>query len=507
LGAKETFNSGDQKVVIDTGHTAEVGEGKMERHVNRALMSLSLVSLFIVLIGCSTTPSEKTQAKLAEKDPLWDYQQIASDNQTQPPIELNDNSTLEDYLAYAALNNPGLKSAFLKWKAALEKIPQVKSLPDPRFTYGYFIQEVETRVGPQRHKFGLSQVFPWFGKLKLRGTAAGEAAQAERERYEAAKLKLFYNVKEPYYEYEYLGHAIAVTEENLKLVQNLENIAQTWYAVGSASHADLVRAQVELGKLEDRLRTLIEMREPIVAKLNAALNNPPDTSLPWPQKTEKEEVFLTEEGLLTWIKENNPELKAVESMASKEKVNMDLARKNYFPDMRLGIDTIETGEALQPDTPDSGKDPVILSFSINLPIWWNKYKAGEREALARYKGFLEERTNRENRLIAEVKWALYKYQDAERKIDLYQNALIPKAEQSFSVTLQSYQTGEGTFSDLIDTVRTLLEFQLSYERAVADRVQRLAELEMLVGKEFPRTPKEENGPDEKKTPQNVKKEN
>jgi len=105
--------------------------------------------------------------------------------------EFTESSVLTDYLTYAALKNPGLKAAFLRWKAALEKIPEVKSLPDPRFTYGYFIRNVETRVGPQRHKFGLAQTFPWFGKLKLKGNAAWETARAEKERYEAAKLKLF----------------------------------------------------------------------------------------------------------------------------------------------------------------------------------------------------------------------------------------------------------------------------------------------------------------------------
>ena len=54
---------------------------------------------------------------------------------------------------------------------------QVKALPDPRFTYRYYIEEVETRVGAQRQAFELAQRFPWFGKLKLRGDAAFEASE------------------------------------------------------------------------------------------------------------------------------------------------------------------------------------------------------------------------------------------------------------------------------------------------------------------------------------------
>ena len=88
---------------------------------------------------------------------LW-----ASEQQSDP----NNPVSLQDYLRYAALNNAGLKAAFEQWKAAMEQIPQAKSLPDPKFTYGYFIEEVETRVGPQRQKFGIMQVFPWFGKIE-----------------------------------------------------------------------------------------------------------------------------------------------------------------------------------------------------------------------------------------------------------------------------------------------------------------------------------------------------
>jgi len=114
-----------------------------------------------------------------------------------------------------------------------------------------------------------------------------------------------------------------------------------------------------------------------------------------------------------------------------------------------------------------------------------KYRAGERQARARYRALLQERSDQENRLEADVKLALYKYRDAERKIDLYKNTLTPKAEQLLQVNIQTYKAGKGTFLDVIDAARTILDFQLAYERAFADRAQRLAELEMLVGMEFP----------------------
>ncbi len=73
---------------------------------------------------------------------------------------------LNEYLKIAAENNPGLQVNFNEYMAAMEKVPQVKSLPDPMVAFGYFIQPVETRVGPQEWRFNMAQSFPWFGLLE-----------------------------------------------------------------------------------------------------------------------------------------------------------------------------------------------------------------------------------------------------------------------------------------------------------------------------------------------------
>lgn len=436
--------------------------------------------LLATLAGCASIPHE--EARLLSDESLWRQEALVPEVPADKLPEITEKSTLSDYLAYAALNNPGLEAAFERWKAALQKIHQVTSLPDPRFTYGYFIQEVETRVGPQHQRFALNQTFPWLGKLQLQGDAAAEAARAEKARYDAAKLKLFYQVQEAYYEYYYLARAIAVTQENLGYAQYLERVARAAYAAGIAPYGDVVQTQVELGKLDDRLKTLNDQADPVAARLNAALNRPSDAPLFWPEKPPSEKVALTSDQLLGWLKESNPDLKAIDFQAAGAKSNIDLAKKNYYPDVTLGLEGIDTGNALKADTPGSGKDPIIASVSINLPIWWNKYRAGEREAAARYKAFRRERVDRENKLVADVKWAHYKYRDADRKIDLYRDGLIPEAKQALEVSLQGYETGRGTFLNVVDAIRVLLEFQLTYERAFTDRAQRLAELEMLVGR-------------------------
>ena len=294
--------------------------------------------------------------------------------------ELTDHSTLGDYLGYAALNNAELKSAFNRWKAELERVEQVQTLPDPRFNYGYFIQSVETRVGPQKHQVGVSQMFPWFGKLRLRGNAAMEMADAAQEQYERTKLMLFYRVKEGWYEYYYLGRAIAVTTDNRDLVAQFEQIAKAKYEADTAMYSDVIKAQTELDKLNDRLRSLQDLQGPVVAQLNAALNRPFDAALPWPKAAPEEHLSLDDKALIAEMRKGNPELKSLDFLAAKEKTGIALAKKDFFPDLTVGLNYSVTGEALNPDTPDSGKDPVMLGVSINMPLWQGKYRAEVREA-------------------------------------------------------------------------------------------------------------------------------
>jgi outer membrane protein, heavy metal efflux system len=388
---------------------------------------------------------------------------------------------LQHYLMEAAENNPGLEAAFNRWKAALEKIPQVKALPDPRFTYSYFIEEVETRVGPQEQRFAISQTFPWFGKLDLRGDIATAAAEAERQRYEQEKLDLFYRVKSAFYEYAYLAQSIETSRRHLRLLENIEEIARARLKSGAPQNA-AVQAQVELGKLEDRLQTLEAMRIPLSAQLSAALNRSRNAPLlPQPESINKTGGEFTDADVLSILSGTSPQLKQLEAQIRKEEAAVDLAHKSRLPDLTFGLSYIQTGEARMPGVSDSGKDPLMASVSVNLPIWFGKLKAEKQEAAFRQVAAQEQHTETRNRLEAGLQTALFRFRDAERKIRLYRDTLIPKAEQSLEVTRESFETGSDSFTALIDAERTLLEFRLSADRALADREIRLAEIEKLTG--------------------------
>ncbi len=399
--------------------------------------------------------------------------------------ELADGTGLPQYLEYAALNNPGLEAAFNRWKAALEKVPQVKALPDPRFSYRYYIQAVETRVGAQRQGFAISQTFPWLGKLEAKGNAALEAADVKRKAYEAEKLALFYDVKEAYYEYHYLWRAISILDENIQLLQNIETVLRTRYKAAAASHPAVIRAQVELGKLDDRLSTLRDLREPVVARLNAALNRPANAPLPWPDRVEDPMVTVNDDELLIWLQQTNPQIQALDFEIAKSEHEIELAKQQYIPDVTLGLDYIDTADSTGGRSPsDDGKDAVIAGVSVNVPIWFGKLSAGVREAKHQRLAAVYQKAQTVNTLSARLKMVTYRFRDADRRINLYRDTLLPKAEESLKATLTAFQGGKASFTDMIDAQRLLLEFQLSYERGLSDKIQRLAELEMLTGQQI-----------------------
>jgi cobalt-zinc-cadmium efflux system outer membrane protein len=408
-----------------------------------------------------------------------------SNEHREESISLGENPALSDYLRYAAFNNAGLKAAFEQWRMAIEQIPQVQSLPDPKFTYGYFIEEVETRVGPQQNKLEIMQTFPWFGKIEARTDAAAAGSRAARQRYEAAKLKLFFEVKDAYYEYVYLARAIKIAQENLELIKHFEQVARTKYVTAAIGHPDVIRAQVELAKLEDHVKTLEELRTPIVARLNASLNRQSLEMLPWPRE---EQMFQAEEvsreKVISLLQEQNPELKALDFEREAAQYRLELAKKKFWPDVGVGLGWIDTGSAMNPGVPDSGKDPVILMFTMNVPVWRESYKAAELQAKADVRRTSQQKTEMENTIVARAERALYDFEDSSRKMKLYGDVLVPKAEELLGASETAYLAGTVDFLSLINAQQKLLEFQLRYERAVANNQQGLARLEMLVGSEL-----------------------
>ncbi len=403
---------------------------------------------------------------------------------SNPISDANDLRKLPDYLSHAALNNAELKSKFEGWRAALEQIPQAKALDDPKFTYSYFIESVETRVGPQENKFSLIQMFPWFGEIEARTDAASAKAKAAQRRYESAKLQLFQQVKDAYYEFSYLATAIGIAKENLALLKHFEEVARAKYRTSEATHPDVIRAQIELARLEDVLNSLQKLKEPTVARLNSFLNRQAGEDLDWPQKPVPVKVELVREEIITKIIRKNPELSELDWQTASARAEVELAKKKFYPDIGVGVDWIQTGDARTPGVRDSGKDAVALMFSINIPLWQDSYQAAERQARAKVRSYHHKKIDLQNQKIFQALQVVYNIEDSKRKMVLYGNTLVAKAQELVQSSEAAYRAGTIDFLSLIDAQRMLLNYQLNHERAIIDNQQSIAELESLTGEQL-----------------------
>lgn len=464
----------------------------MERRSLRRATSGALAAL--ILAGCNSSPFKDLPAHEpgAAGARIWSKADLDGPREGADDAELpvlDSDSVLADYLLYAGLNNPGLEAAFQRFRASAERLPQVRALPDPRLTFGVYLQEVETAAGPMNSRVGIAQTFPWFGRLQDQEDAAARDANAAWRRYQAEKLDLFERVTTAVYELRYLHQAIRITEENLALLRQFEQVALARFRVGAAEHPDVIRIQVELGALEDRLAQLNQLRDPYTSRLNAALNRPVNAALPWPGALPAELYAGTADELFELVREYNPRLLALAEEVERERELAELARKQGLPDLTVGLDyTFVSDDAPMPGFSESGKDPILLNFSLNLPLDRSKYDAAVREAVARRLSIASARAEQTNRLGADLRLALFEHVDAERRVELYGNTLIPKATESMQASLAGFRTGDSDFLDVLDTERTLLEFQLAFERAVADRAVSLAKLERLTGTDLDTNP-------------------
>ena len=413
------------------------------------------------------------------------FAQTGADVQEVPGTTSSDLGLLPAYLTDAAENNPQLQAAFNRWQAALQSIPMHSAYPDPRLTLRGYLQPVETRTGPQRASIGLSQTVPWFGTLDLKEERSALEAAVARASLDAVKLDIFHAVKQTYYEYAYVAQAVKMTREILELVRYLESIARARYSAGASPHADVIRTQVELGKLEDRLASLRDVQRPIRSRLNAIMNRPVHQELAPPPEIPVMRLCETGQELHRSIETSNPRLSALDAEAAAEQAGIKLAHKGYYPDLTFGLQTVITGEARSPGVKNADEDPVIASLSMNLPLWQRPRDAAVLEARSKLRAVKQDREELLSRLHSELEMTLYKYNDAERKIDLYHKTLLPKAEQSLGVSLEAFQTGQGSSLDLMDAEKTLLELKLAFLRSLADQAQQLAAMETIVGRDIP----------------------
>lgn len=376
--------------------------------------------------------------------------------------------SLEEYLQRAQTENPDLKAFRARYDAAMQRAPQVSALPDPKLQITYFVESVQTRTGPQENIFMLSQRFPWFGKLTTLENVASAEAEALWYAFQDRQLQLARKVATNHFDYGFTGKAIALANENLVWLTELEPIIEEKVR-GGGDINPLLRLKVEVGRISDKVASLKQQRVVQSARLSELLALDGDTLLPWPQLDQPPITALELQSLLEAVEQSNPELQMLKRKIDSAEARQQVAQLSSYPDFTIGINYIQIGDPeVNPDTPDAGDDPWGLTASMNIPLWFDKNKSARAEAHAGKRAVMHTYANRANALKAEVRSSLALLDDANRRLQLYGDDLLELAEQAVENSLTSYESGRSSILEVIDSERSLLDLQLLFWRAAAD---------------------------------------
>jgi outer membrane protein TolC len=415
--------------------------------------------------------------------------QVTVDVEEQPDYHA-EIPLLREYVGEALERNPFIQEVLARYRASLEKVPQVTALPDPVFGFSQAIRSVETRVGPQHNGFVLSQAFPWFGKLDLRGKVAVQEAASWYQLYRARQREVISRLKRAFYGLGYVDTAIQINEEERSLLEHYEELAQTRYATGQGLQQAVIKIQAEITRVIDRLEILQRQRVTLSANLNTLMDRAPHDPIPAVERLNLPRLQLNLEELYALGEQNLQELKAAQALIERSEKTIDLAKKDYWPNFLVSAGFVNVGDRSDPagiaqPPPDNGKNAFSLSVGINIPIWRDRYDAGVQEAAETLFAQRSSYANILNEMEFSIRDQVVRLETLQEQVNLYENALIPQAEESLRSTEAAYQTGQLGVLDLLDSERVLLNVRVVNARYYSDFLIALANLERAVGTKFP----------------------
>ena len=417
----------------------------------------------LILLGCGLLvlhPSPSRQATAQDGAP-----------------EFEQSVDLPRLRSYALANNPDIKAAEQRWRAAQARPSQEGSLPDPMVNTGYH-NESFGRLTQGSSDFswirlGAEQEVPFPGKLSLKETVAAREADREGAMYAAAVLSVVTRLRVAYDDYALVHKSLEIVHRNQGLLQQLEQAAEARYRVGEGLQQDVLRAQVELSVLRGRLTSLEQERQSAAAMLNAILNRPPAAPLGAPQPIEKVPFSRTADELEGIARERSPNLRAAQFGVDRAESSLDLARRQYYPDFVLRADYFNKADL----TPE-----WEVGAGIRVPLYfWRKQAFGVQEAAA---GVGEARATKQSTsqdVLARVQSLYAQVIAAEGLVDLYGATVVPQAELSLHSASAGYQVGRVDFLTLLNSFTVLNEYQLRYSEELAAYDKAVAQLEEAAG--------------------------
>jgi outer membrane protein TolC len=444
------------------------------------------------------------------------------------------------YLEIAAKYNPVVLQKFTEYQAALQKIPQVGSLSDPQLSVGVFLKPMELVSGNQVADIRLMQMFPWFGVLKYAKDEMSLMANAKFELFRDAKLQVYYDVQRTWYELYKVQKDISISEKNIEILKIIERLALVRFKstpsestgtsssgsakssvsaqensagssgmqpmgagqgnsgvvastqasssmqsspMGSSSTSsglsDIYRIQIEAGDLENNIALLKNQQNTIMAQFNSYLNRPVTAPVFTYENIFVDSLELSLPAVSDSMLVNNPMLGMLKYEEQSIEARKKMVTRMGYPMVGLGLNYSLISKSEMSTSPMNGKDMIMPMVTVSLPIYRKKYNAMINEAELMKTATSQNYQAASNSLQAEYYQAVQLYQDAHRRVKLYENQ-YKLASKSLDLMLKSFIVSSSGLTDVLRIRQQTLDYELKEVEAVADFNTAIAWLKRLM---------------------------
>lgn len=397
----------------------------------------------------------------------------ASSASGQSPI---DTLSLAEAISLARSTNPMLSAARLRADAAAERVPQAGALPDPQLTLGLENRPLDgfgTAEPMTMNVIGLSQMFPWPGKLGYGQDRARYLASAETRSAAEAEATLVSRVKTVYYELAAMDRAITIMDRTRELLRDFFQVSQAMYAVGESVQQDVLRAQVAVAQMTEEITSMTQRRLAMAARLNALLGRAAGVPIGGLHLPAVGGEVASVDSLLAIASEQRPALQAAYDRARAAAAGYQQARRELYPDFMVSL-----AFGGRPQYDNMGT--VMIGF--NLPIWASSKQLPMRREMENMKA-AETAMAQDvyNETVAELTEARAEAERTRALSTLYATAILPQAKASVESALSAYRVGRVDYMTLVENEMTVNRYEIAQVQLAAQYHQAVARIDALLG--------------------------
>jgi cobalt-zinc-cadmium efflux system outer membrane protein len=406
---------------------------------------------------------------------------VVTQTRAQEASPLSQPVKLVDLLAEAERNNPQIQAVRHGWDSAKQVPTQVSTLPDPQVVLQHLsVGSPRPFAGYTNSDFaylglGVSQDFPYPGKLRLRGEIAKKDADVTQQKYESSRRAVLAEVKMAYFKLGYLAKRQVILEGDGKLLEQVEQAAEARYRSGMGNQHDVLQAQVERAKLLREITTNQLEAGKTQAEIKQLLNRA--QSSPDIETTELVESLATRtyDELLSAAKANNPEITGAQKMVEKQGLQADLAKKDFYPDFNLQY-------MWQRTDPTQFRAYYMLTLGVRIPIYRGRRQQPElAQAQADQNRAKSEYEMQKLQIAFQLRQQFLSAEKAEELLKIYREGLIPQARAELEAGMAAYQSNRQDFQALLASYLDVLKLDEEYWQTLSEHEMAFAKLEEMTG--------------------------